>query len=773
MRTLGLSPSTWLVLVFVATVSWTVREVDHQRIPVPERNTWVTSDPDTQYQVRRVYRAFDEGLAGSDPYLSFPDGSPIPWPPYYTAIAWAWSAPGAPAAGSPANAEARRDWIERRVASLPRTFGVATSVLAAIAGVALAGPVAGLVAGTSHALSAASVVTSRVGNGDHHALIALLALAMLVLCSRAFREEALADVRGSVRRGVVVGAVAGLALGSWVASLVYIVHLQLMLGWMIARHTRRPLPGLPGLGIALHLAALAVALPAIAVSPWNGAQPFAVVNLTWFHALWLAAGAMLFAPLLRLRSGALFRFYAPIVAIALVGVVLLLANSSWAPAAGVREGFAWLGRDDEFMSIVGESRGMGSGAFSPYAILGYGVLLVPVAWLAAARAAFVRGRGEMLPWAVAFPLLFAQAFRQARFADVVAAPLALLVGWAIVAAWRSPALERARAEAARLGRSGPIAAALLLVGATFLAHAPLVRVTLERLGADPNEAGIPQPPADRVAMELAEWIRRHTPAPADYAVLAPWTWGHTIEWVADRPSVATNFGLYVGADAFRAPARFFLEEDPARAEARLVRRRVRYVLVTTWLANQLPPMIRAVDPTMALEERYLVPDAERVTFQPEWYRTIGARLLFDGSLIREDGSTGESLDFVRLVAPSRDRDPRFKSTRPAAPPIGTVWERVPGAIVEARGAVGDRLQIGLLVHYPSVDYRLVWSNEAVAGADGVARVRVPYATDAANGEGVAAGPAIWRFGGREGEVAIPENVVQERGVVRIEGGAGE
>jgi hypothetical protein len=51
----------------------------------------------------------------------------------------------------------------------------------------------------------------------------------------------------------------------------------------------------------------------------------------------------------------------------------------------------------------------------------------------------------------------------------------------------------------------------------------------------------------------------------------------------------------------------------------------------------------------------------------------------------------------------------------------------------------------------------------------VARVRVPYATDEANGDGLAKGPAHWRLGRRAGEVTIPERDVMQRGVIRLGG----
>jgi len=86
-----------VVLVAVAATSWFLRDLHHQRVRAPDGETWVTTDPDTHYHCRRVERAILEGrVASTDERLSFPDGSAIPWPPYYDGLVAATLAPFVP-----------------------------------------------------------------------------------------------------------------------------------------------------------------------------------------------------------------------------------------------------------------------------------------------------------------------------------------------------------------------------------------------------------------------------------------------------------------------------------------------------------------------------------------------------------------------------------------------------------------------------------------------------------------------------------------------------
>lgn len=766
------------VLAAVIALSWIARATNHQRVTLPGHESWITTDADTLYHLRRVQRALDEGLpvAETDPFLNYPYGSAIPWPPYYTLVAVAATAPFAPA-----DHEARRAFVERRVASLPMLFGVLTSVAAALAARSLAGNTAGLIAGGLHALSLGSIAYSKSGNGDHHAFITLFAGLMTWGLAEALARPALGR-REAVARGALVGAAAGVALGSWVASLLYIVPLQAVLGWRLAVHARQvtparqparsrqsaraqppagdPFPDIPALAIAFHVAALLVLLPATLTSPWARESPWMVVDLTWFHPAWLALGATACAPFALLRGRAL-RIAPFAVAGALALIALFLLTSDTAPAAGVREGFRWIRRENDFMASVWESRGLfGTGAaFDPFSVLGFGLIGLPFAWAAAAWQAFRRNRFELLPWAVTVPLLTLQAARQVRFADALALPMAVVLAWGAAEAVRRNRRRLPRA----LTRAGwsPWAAAALAIA---LGQADAVRDTARALAA--GSPGSAEEPSAIVMREMCEWIRVHT-APGDWCVLAGWNWGHTIEWAAERPSVATNFGTYVGEDSFRDPSVFLLTEDPARAETLMEARRARYVTLTSRMPETLRPMIRDVDP--ALEARYLKPGpGDRADLRFEWFRTMGARLMYDGAVITPDRGAVGALGFLRLVHVSPRRDPR-PNPRGEPSPAGWVWERVSGAIVEVHGAAGEEARLDFRVRYAAGGYAAEWTYTGVCGDDGVARIRVPLATDEPNGDGVVE-RAAWHVGEREGTLAVPEAAVTRGDPVAAEEG---
>jgi asparagine N-glycosylation enzyme membrane subunit Stt3 len=737
------------VLLVVAGASWFLRDLHHQRVPAPDGVTWVTTDPDTHYQCRRVERAIREGrIAALDDRMNFPDGAPIPWPPYYTAILSAALGPFVPE-----DVAARSRWIEMRVASFPILCGIATSVLAALAGAMLAGPAAAMIAGATHAACQASIAYSRSGNGDHHAWVSLLAGAMLVLTSRALRPGGLARPARAAAEGVAVGAIAGLALGSWVASLLYVIPLQLVLGWLLVVHGREPRPGLAAFGIAIHAAALVVLLPAIWTSPWRKLDPWIVVNLSWFHAAWLALGGLVFVPPLVLPPRVL-RIYPAVVVVALAALAAVLVATGRGPGAGVREGFAWMGRDSAFMGAVWESRGLfGKNAvYPPLHVFGWGLLVLPFAWAGVAWLAFRRGRLELLPWAIAVPLLAAQAARQFRFGDALSLPLAVVVAWGVVEGLRSLRSKP------RVPIGATLAAAFVL---PLLAQWNCMTRTWGNLTKEGGPTGQPEQPGALAMRGMCDWLRTRTPSPPDYSVLASWVWGHTIEWAAERPTIATNFGTFVGPAGFKTPARFFLSESPTDGEALLEARDAKYVVLTTDLAGSVPSLAWSLGP--GIEARYCEVVGDDVRLKPDWFATLGARLLSDGYMFSFEGTPSRPLDFVRLLHATPLTDPRVPM-QPKPSPVGWIWERVPGARIEARGEPGQELAVEIRVRYPH--HELVWADHVAVAADGVARMRVPYATIDPNGDGRAES-ASWTIGDRRGPLPIATAAVFGVGAVRV------
>jgi len=795
--------ATALLVVLVALgLSWLVREAHHRRESLPRRDGWVTTDPDSLYHVRRVARVLEEGqVAGIDPYLSSPEGARVPWPPYYTRLVAGVLAPFAPE-----EPEARRAWLEMRVSSLPLVFGVMTSCIAAIAAMRLAGASAGLAAGAYHALCLASYAYSKSGNGDHHAYVSLLQVLMLLLLSEALARRALDRPRAAIAFGAALGLVAGVAIGSWVGSLLYVMEVELVLGWLLVKNGTQRIAGLAPFGLAFHLAALFALAPAVLASPWKDELPWMVINLSWFHLAFLATGAAVFVPLSFVHAGsraaraypwavgaglgaiaallfaidvgpaagirAVFvplsfvhagsraaRAYPWAVGAGLGAIAALLFAIDVGPAAGIRAGFEWVSRADAFMATVRESDALlGDGAgLRIFETLGLGVVLLPFAWAAIAFAVLRKDERALLPWVVAVPILFVQAARQARFADALAAPMAV-----VLAVGTAQLLRRSGEFRRRLDRVPSLALGLLAVLAAVAGQALAVASTARRLTGEPTAPGIVT--KSQRAMRLAcEWLRKNAPSDTGESVLAFWDGGHVIEWAADRPSVATNFGSYVGLESFLDPSRFFTSEDPHEAEELLERRAARFVLLTSLMPNELADMVEAVCPER--RSRYMtIGRTGKHALLPAWLATMGGRLLFDGADLT--GADPHPLGFLRLayVTPMRDTRPAL-SPRGAPLPVGWLWERVAGAVVEARGAPGQTLSVSLTVRFTRARYALVFTDTAVADENGVARVRVPYSTEPAPGRVI--GAAQWSMGERNGTLAISEADVRAGRTVRL------
>lgn len=774
-------------LALIAVLAALARDWNNERITVLSAGDpsagWFSFDPDSNYHARRLARAALAGgaVAETDDFLNHPQGARIPWPPYYTRVLATLVLPFAPERTDDPSA-----WsavLERGVASVTWLFGVLTAVLAACASWALArgrehprgGLAAAVAAGALFALHGASLHASAPGNGDHHAWAVLLMTVVFALLSDACRREALGSPSRGATRGTLAGLAAGLLVGSWVGGLIYVLIAQAALGWLVVRAGRERLAGLAALGLSFHLALAASIAPAVLSSPWKEASPWMVVNLSWFHLAQPLLGALVFAPMLLLRAeGPGLRRWPWIVlgSLALLGV--LVAGTDLGLARGVREGFSWAGRSNEFMAYVAESQPLLWGQDGSFALfarqLGWAPLVLVPVWLVAARRAFVCGEHELLVWVVAAPVLLLQALLQRRFSDAVGPPMAVLIGWGLARSLDARALSKLRAWPA-----GACAGLGLAVGLVLCT--PALARTVSRAAGGAYWARGPQPATYRAQRALYEWIAAHplvpgteTGAPGEppdgaarRGVLAAWYHGHGIEWAGDAPSVATNFGSYVGLEGYLSPWEFFLSEDEREAEAILAARDAGYVLVDGGLTDHLEVMLRLVRP----EERgaFLADTPAGTRPTPRWYGTLGARLMLEGRAVDLAAqSASDSLDFLRLVHVSASPHllpPSVPHLPPGAglPPAGWIWERVPGAQVVARGEPGEELRLSIELDYPERERVLVWTRAAEVDGDGVARVRVPYATEEANGDGVARGPARWSLGPRAGTLAIEGRAV--------------
>ena len=101
-------------------------------------------------------------------------------------------------------------------------------------------------------------------------------------------------------------------------------------------------------------------------------------------------------------------------------------------------------------------------------------------------------------------------------------------------------------------------------------------------------------------------------------------------------------------------------------------------------------------------------------------------------------------------------------------PRAWVWERVEGARVVLRGAPGAPYELRVELTYPDTEQRVVFEREGVLGPEGVHLLRVPYATDAPNGDGVARSGAQVRIAGVPRTLVVPEEAVRTGAEVLVD-----
>ncbi|MCH2100369.1 MAG: hypothetical protein MK209_00380, partial [Planctomycetes bacterium] len=728
--------------------------------------------------MRRVERALEEGsIASQDGRLNFPEGAMIPWPSY--ADDAALSLVGLFAPGDPVE---RRAFLERTLTWFPFAFGLLSCALLSLAaGALLRSQLGAAVAGLTYALCYGSVHYQVPGIADHHAWVSLLNFGALLICTFSWTRKNLSNLQVSGHKGIAAGVLIGLSIGSWVASLLWLLALQVAMGFLWIRAGERgglasSAPGLRVFGMCFHAAALVVVLPEVLASPWKQDFPWMVVNLSWFHLAELLMGFLVFLPR---RNG---QFPALMVPGAAVIVTLLLLVLNLGPGAGIREGFTWVSRADEFMSGIAESSRLTDGYRS---WTGIGVFFTPfivVVWMSQLLSG---RRPEYAGLAFVLMLSWAQSISQVRFVEAMMGPAALGYGWLAVEFSRKvvqanlpkwSAQYAARPAPARFGAAFLLAAgiSMALVGTESLAR--------------PFTHEVSSNSAATARRHLLEWIGDRAPelpaAEAEGSVLAPWDWGHEIEWRARMASVATNFGSYVGEEGYRAPARFFLSTDPAEAEQILRRHQVRYVVRSSQMSLSLDQLQRSFG--QGLPEGGFIrtfEDAqgrERTSFRPAWFDTMAAALgvgvtprpggSFPG-LGDPDGPDGprNPLGFLRLVhvSPLPDSHPLFGG---AVQPHGLIWEYVPGARIVIDSDPGQelRIELGVQVGFAGREvvsflYRAVGSRE----------LRLPYTTALANGDAEVV-YAKWQLVDsagelvREGNLVVPEEAVRKGGEVRLD-----
>jgi asparagine N-glycosylation enzyme membrane subunit Stt3 len=220
----------------------------------------------------------------------------------------------------------------------------------------------------------------------------------------------------------------------------------------------------------------------------------------------------------------------------------------------------------------------------------------------------------------------------------------------------------------------------------------------------------------------------------DYGILCPPAIGYLVKYVARRATPAGNFGTFLGRNSVQLTYSIYARESEEEAIRHLEQLALRYVITT--LAGDIKPKL--------LIYRLHIADGTGRDGLPRLQRF---------RLVTEGPQSGTSIAALLGNAPSSTLAPY------------RLFEIVEGAVLEVSSVPGAAISAEVEVRTPtgrSFRYRA----EERADREGIARLRVPYATDART-------PArtLGRWAVRVGEVtrqvAVSEQAVLQGEVVRV------
>jgi dolichyl-diphosphooligosaccharide--protein glycosyltransferase len=531
---------------------------------------------DAFYHLRRITHSvlhFPDVLV-FDPYINFPTGAKPIWTP---AFDWTIALALRPFVAGDLAA------IERLAVWVPPVLGAATVVsLYFLARRVFDLPTA-LLAGAVLSLLSGHFWYSQVGFVDHHAAVALVSTWVLA-AGMALLSQGQCESR-AWHTGIGAGIAFGLSLLVWPGCLLHVSLVESgLIAALLVRRSRAGAVGLALRSTAANATALLLVLPLGWVSSWpqwgrfspvvsTGFQPWLFGALTLWSAI--CAGAWSRSALgaqrrTRMASGFI------------AGGLVLIASAAFLPglAEGLAEAWIWLAKVDSFQARVAESVPLFAerGSFTTRvatARLSYFVLGFPLALAIAARVA----RQQPEPAAFALFLwwascLFVVTILQKRFINSFSVALALLMAWTVVWTWRS---LPSRWRAPRRRRVAAAATLVAVVIALLLPVSPTYRIHVSNQIHGWRGGRTELTPLVRrnlVRVQMAEWLRAHTPATSgwmgagapEYGVLTPWELGHVIEHVARRPAVTDGFGDDIGEGNFLLARRYFLAAEVQACE---------------------------------------------------------------------------------------------------------------------------------------------------------------------------------------------------------------
>jgi len=697
-------------------------------------------DTDPHYHVLRVRNAIAEGsrVAPRDPWLDYPNGVEVVWPPLFDEVMLA--AARLVGEGHPAP-----ELVERVAALFPVALGVATVAVVASLGSAMLGGGLWLDAALLLALLPVHARFSMVGRPDQHVAEVLVFCCVLLAFIRSWKKGP----------RLVPTALLGLSLcvafWTWQGSALNLAVLALVVStWHIIARPEEPTAEDMARGLALGAAGAAIllALSLASFGPPGAISRMSLAGLSGFPVLLCALVAAFAGGLVLSRRRWPLR--SPLgralqaMGIAAAAALPLAIPAMWPPLRQGAMAFArsgrWYSTISEFSPLFGQYRFNEEFPYR-FAQFGFTLLVAPFALVPVVRAWRQRPleRDALCVFITTLGLFFTLALLRVRFGAYLAPLLAIAVALVVraVVQW----LAARGWIRGRLAVGALTAAGVVLVATPTPAHI--------REGLSPEGLGM-----DETLLRLLRRLETLPPAVRERpAVLARWPIGHLIRYYAGKPVVTNGFGIEGGEHSLDDWAAFAFATEEDSAERILEARRIGFLVVGD------PAEVIEHDLSFAPEgTRPVVVHAAPGELRPlpAFYDLEITRLaVFNGS--GRPGHTEAGLGHYRLLE-----------------------ESLPGSMTSALKVFGwvPGCRVALQVGAPGVPVRVVvhltsnlgrpydWQTSVETDSGGHSEFLLPYATGA-NGY-VRAAPYEVTAGSSRAGFLVPESCVALGGLLALD-----
>ena len=728
---------TWLGLTLIVGLATVARLLRFEQVFLDD-GTVVFAVGDAYYHAHRAlysFLAFPDFLR-FDPCINWPDGAAVPHPPLHDLAT----------AGFARTVAESRAGFERVLAWLPVVWGALTVIPVYLLGLRIRGRALGLGAACLYALLPIAIEYSRIGNIDHHAAAGLLGAILLLL----YTDFIGPDARGGRLLAIAVALAVTRAalLGTWHGSLLYLVLGELaIVTYGVARNRNDTL--MAETGSVLLSASLAAVLVFTTLTPVAG--PWSATELSHLHLLAFVLVALVCI------FGVLCQRHQPLTSPGLrvlraggIGLVLFGASTAIPGLLnGLQPAFEFITRTDDWGSSVQEQlplfydRGQWSGAAGE-AWLGYYAYLlpfVPIVFSLLADVPRLRSRALFLfAWSFVFGGL---TLYQLRFGNDFA-PVAC-VGFALFIAMSAQWLQvRTKFGAAATVSFCLLTGIVLSIPALNRYVRPLATQSFAYLGGEGAGTDRGLLSIEGTQVRFAQQVSSSLPSePGCLAeeqlsavprtgILADPALGHVLHQVAHRATPSDPFGPYIGEANYRAVLDFFFaeSEEPALSIAKR--------LQTPWVATA---EAGGELPAASMMRRLHRDDGSSATDLPhlEHFRLV------------TEGPKG-GMPIAALFETERRQVVPYK-----------LWEIVPGAVLQIVISPGETIEARLAVKTPT-GRRFVYRAHAVADPEGIASLRVPYATSSKTG--TRTGPHYVIEGdGKRWQANVPEAAIRKNETV--------